>query len=159
MKASYPAWSNTNPSGSDPKLASLLPVSQTSIPQKPKLILAQNNPHLKSHRRRQSSVMPSADDMWVEKRKNLPGQHTPGMEHTKQLGDILYSKWVEGLRNRWPALGWRLDSSSTGMIFSSPYILRSLYPAFAQVQRCHAEQVPSGDQERIYPLIVAQVSA
>jgi len=88
---------------SDPKLAALLPTSQPSTPQKPKLVLAQNNPHLKSHRRRQSSLMP-ADDMWVEKQANLPGQLTPGMEHTKQLADVLYSKWVGGLRNRWPAL-------------------------------------------------------
>lgn len=100
-----PRLCSTNPDGSDPKLASLLPVPQLGTPQKPKLILAQNNPHLKSHRRRQSSVMPSADDMWVEKQMNLPGQQTPGMEHTKQLADVLYGKWVEGLRNRWPALG------------------------------------------------------
>ena len=90
---------------SDPKLASLLLISQPSTQQKPKLILAQNNPHLKSHRRRQSSVAPSADDMWVEKHMNLPSQHIPGMEHTKQLTDVLFSKWVDGLRNRWPTLG------------------------------------------------------
>ncbi|KAL8793084.1 MAG: hypothetical protein Q9195_004290 [Heterodermia aff. obscurata] len=89
----------------DSKLASLLLHPQPSTTQKPKLILAQNNPHLKSHRRRQSSVVPSADDTWAEKQMNLPGQRTPGMEHTKQLTDALFSKWVDGLRNRWPALG------------------------------------------------------
>lgn len=34
----------------------------------------------------------------------LPGQMIPGMEHTKQLADVLYSKWAESLMTRWPAL-------------------------------------------------------
>ncbi|KAI4135258.1 MAG: hypothetical protein LQ347_000829 [Umbilicaria vellea] len=88
---------------SDPKLSLLLPPSQPSTPQKPKLVLAQNNPHLKSHRRRQSSLMQS-DDGRLEKQGHMPGQLVPGMEHTKQLADVLYSKWAEGLRNRWPIL-------------------------------------------------------
>lgn len=86
---------------SDPKLSSLLPTSQPSTPQKPKLVLAQNNPHLKSHRRRQSSIMPIQDSS-VESQLNLPGQVVPGMEHTKQLADVLYGKWADGLKNRWP---------------------------------------------------------
>ena len=84
---------------SDPKLSVLLPVSQPSTPQKPKLVLAQNNPHLKSHRRRQSSVVQN-EDIWIDKQTGLLGQVTPGMEHTKQLADALYCKWGEGLRNR-----------------------------------------------------------
>ncbi|KAK4696991.1 hypothetical protein P7C71_g1002, partial [Lecanoromycetidae sp. Uapishka_2] len=87
----------------DPKLSSLLPISQPETPQKPKLVLAQNNPHLKSHRRRQSSLQP-AEDLWSDKQLQLPGQLVPGMEHTKQLADVLYSKWAEGLKNRWPNL-------------------------------------------------------
>lgn len=86
---------------SDPKLSSLLPAPQPESPQKPKLVLAQNNPHLKSHRRRQSSIMPTCEPM-PEKLPNLPGQAVPGMEHTKQLADVLYGKWVGGLKNRWP---------------------------------------------------------
>lgn len=86
---------------SDPKLSSLLPSSQPASPQKPKLVLAQNNPHLKSHRRRQSSLS-SAEDAWTEKQLHLPGQLIPGMEHTKQLADVLYGKWAEGLKIRWP---------------------------------------------------------
>lgn len=35
---------------------------------------------------------------------NLPGQQVPGMEHTKQLSDVLYQRWSEGLRNRWPGI-------------------------------------------------------
>ncbi|TVY33319.1 Serine/threonine-protein kinase [Lachnellula occidentalis] len=68
-----------------------------------KLILAQNNPHLKSHRRRQSSIMPE-EAKEKEKLPNLPGQAVPGMEHTKQLADVLYGRWAGGLRNRWPAV-------------------------------------------------------
>ncbi|RDL36459.1 Protein kinase-like (PK-like) [Venustampulla echinocandica] len=96
----------------DPKLSSLLSTPKASSrdgtpqtsPQKPgaKLVLAQNNPHLKSHRRRQSSMLAEPD--YKEKLSNLPGQAVPGMEHTKQLTDVLYGRWAGGLRNRWPAV-------------------------------------------------------
>lgn len=90
----------------DPKLASLLPAakqqpaSPQASPQKSpaKLVLAQNNPHLKSHRRRQSSMLEMR-----EKLPKLPGEAVPGMEHTKQLADVLYGRWADGLRNRWGA--------------------------------------------------------
>ena len=95
---------------SDRKLSSLLSPSKGTLkdgtlqgtPQKPKLVLAQNNPHLRSHRRRQSSILP--DGEYREKLSNLPGQVLPGMEHTKQLADVLYGRWADGLKNRWPAL-------------------------------------------------------
>jgi serine/threonine-protein kinase 24/25/MST4 len=97
---------------SDSKLSSHLSPSKSATkdgtpqgtPQKSgaKLVLAQNNPHLKSHRRRQTSMMPDSD--YQEKLSNLPGQATPGMEHTKQLADVLYGRWADGLRNRWPAV-------------------------------------------------------
>ena len=96
----------------DPKLSTLLSPSKATSrdgtpqasPQKSgaKLVLAQNNPHLKSHRRRQTSMMP--DGEYKEKIANLPGQTIPGMEHTKQLTDVLYGRWAGGLRNRWPAV-------------------------------------------------------
>jgi serine/threonine-protein kinase 24/25/MST4 len=35
---------------------------------------------------------------------NIPGQHVLGMDHTKQLTDVLYQRWAEGLRNRWPGV-------------------------------------------------------
>ena len=89
---------------SDPKLSSALnnPCQPSDLP-KAKLVLAQNNPHLKSHRRRQSSVL-TIDDPWVNEQAHLPGQPIPGMEHAKQLADVLYSKWADGLKNRWPNL-------------------------------------------------------
>ncbi|KAF7125459.1 hypothetical protein CNMCM5793_001698 [Aspergillus hiratsukae] len=92
---------------SDSKLASLVPQApqgpQPESPQRPRLILAQNNPHLKSHRRRQSSAMPDPNWQPVQL-SNLPGQQVPGMEHTKQLSDVLYQRWSDGLRNRWPGI-------------------------------------------------------
>ena len=47
--------------------------------------------------------MPSSDAV-SEKLPDLPGQLVPGMEHTKQLADVLYGKWVSGLKNRWPVV-------------------------------------------------------
>jgi serine/threonine-protein kinase 24/25/MST4 len=95
----------------DSKLSTLLPQSKGMVkdgtplgtPQKPsgKLVLAQNNPHLASHRRRQSSMQLEG---FREKLYNLPGQSIPGLEHTKQLADVLYGRWADGLRNRWPAV-------------------------------------------------------
>jgi serine/threonine-protein kinase 24/25/MST4 len=111
---------------SDSKLAQLLPSiphSQPSTinnppktPQKSgaaaaKLVLAQNNPHLKSHRRRQSAQIPRDDSqMWSPKSDEkamlsaMPGQAVGGLEHNKVLGDVLFERWCEGLRNRWPAV-------------------------------------------------------
>lgn len=66
-----------------------------------KLILATSNPHLKSHRRRQSSAMPEIES---KEKQNLPGQIVPGMEHTKQLADVLYARWAEGLGKKFPVV-------------------------------------------------------
>ncbi|PLB52115.1 Pkinase-domain-containing protein [Aspergillus steynii IBT 23096] len=89
----------------DPKLSSLVPPAPPApeSPQRPRLVLAQNNPHLKSHRRRQSAAV-AEPSLQPAQLANLPGQQVPGMEHTKQLSDVLYQRWSEGLRNRWPAL-------------------------------------------------------
>lgn len=83
----------------DPRLSTLIPTSpQPDSPQRPRLVLAQNNPHLKSHHRRQSSAVEPQPSSPLA---NLPGQNASGMEHTKQLSDVLYTRWAEGLRNRW----------------------------------------------------------
>jgi serine/threonine-protein kinase 24/25/MST4 len=73
----------------------------------PKLVLAQNNPHLKSHRRRQSAIIGneksfSADPFGGIDEKKLPGHVEPGMEQQGVLTNILYSQWMQGLRSRWP---------------------------------------------------------
>lgn len=83
-----------------------------------KLVLASNNPHLKSHRRRQESAAVTGagspekvgrrgeDRIDPEKAAIMakyPGRDPePGMEHCKQLTDVLYARWVSNLRNRWP---------------------------------------------------------
>ncbi|KAL4819829.1 hypothetical protein BDW67DRAFT_173103 [Aspergillus spinulosporus] len=88
---------------SDPKLSSLVPQGPPpESPQRPRLVLAQSNPHLKSHRRRQSAAV--AEPNSQPQLANLPGQSVPGMEHVKQLSDVLYQRWSEGLRNRWPGI-------------------------------------------------------
>ncbi|KAL4782791.1 hypothetical protein BJX76DRAFT_368888 [Aspergillus varians] len=88
---------------SDPKLSSLVPQGpQPESPQRPRLVLAQNNPHLKSHRRRQSTV--AIESSLQPQLTDLPSQPAPGMEHIKQLSDVLYTRWSDGLRNRWPGV-------------------------------------------------------
>lgn len=79
----------------------------SNLPPSPtKLMLAANNPHLKSHRRRQSAALVNAGASSSEKallQAKYPGREPqPGMEHCKQLSDVLYSRWVDGLRLRWP---------------------------------------------------------
>jgi serine/threonine-protein kinase 24/25/MST4 len=81
-------------------------------PGKPKFVLAQNNPHLKSHhRRRQSAIVGGAIDagrMEREERRlrgiderRLPGYVKEGQEEQAGIADVLYGRWVEGLRSRW----------------------------------------------------------
>ncbi|ETS80542.1 hypothetical protein PFICI_08071 [Pestalotiopsis fici W106-1] len=77
-----------------------------------RLVLANNNPHLRSHRRRQGSVIsdisgspekPATDKEKAAIGEKYPGRDPqPGMEHCRQLSDVLYSRWVDGLRLRWP---------------------------------------------------------
>ncbi|KAF0330396.1 Serine/threonine-protein kinase [Colletotrichum sp. SAR11_59] len=76
-----------------------------------KLVLASNNPHLKSHRRRNGSfATPESTEKEKEREKaameaKYPGRPArPGMEHCNQLSDVLYGRWTEGLRIRWPAV-------------------------------------------------------
>ncbi|KAI1776313.1 Pkinase-domain-containing protein [Hypoxylon cercidicola] len=100
-------------------LGTVIVKSQTPSNQNPsptKLVLASNNPHLKSHRRRQESVaVTGAGSPEKVKREEkidpekaaimakYPGRDPePGMEHCKQLTDVLYARWVNNLRNRWP---------------------------------------------------------
>ncbi|KAF2465197.1 Pkinase-domain-containing protein [Lindgomyces ingoldianus] len=84
------------------------PNGNSSSPQKgPRLLLAQNNPHLKSHRRRQSAMIGGDNVFGVDvfaglDEKKLPGHVERGMESHGLLADVLYGRWMEGLRSRWP---------------------------------------------------------
>ncbi|KAI9374625.1 hypothetical protein BJX61DRAFT_532259 [Aspergillus egyptiacus] len=88
---------------SDSKLASLVPQAPLpESPQRARLALAQNNPHLKSPRRRQSAAV--SEPTLQSQLANLPGQQVADMQHINQLSDVLYQRWSEGLRNRWPGV-------------------------------------------------------
>ncbi|KAF4445197.1 STE STE20 YSK kinase [Fusarium acutatum] len=72
-----------------------------------KLVMASNNPHLRSHRRRHADTPTmyekNFDPEKLATENRYPGQEArSGMEHCKQLSDVLYSRWVDGLRIRWP---------------------------------------------------------
>jgi serine/threonine-protein kinase 24/25/MST4 len=70
-----------------------------------KLVLNPQNPHLKKMRSSQqqqqhSSSSSPADQKFEDK---MPGARVePGMEHTSMLADVLYGRWTEGLKVRWP---------------------------------------------------------
>ncbi|KHO01534.1 Serine/threonine-protein kinase domain protein [Metarhizium album ARSEF 1941] len=86
--------------------------SAPSLASPTKLVLSSNNPHLKSHRRRQTaSPRTSLADKELDREKSglleekYPGRDArSGMEHCKQLSDILYQRWADNLRIRWPAV-------------------------------------------------------
>jgi serine/threonine-protein kinase 24/25/MST4 len=72
-----------------------------------KLLLEQNNPHLKSHRRRQSAFVVGEKTLGQNAssaldEKKLPGYVEKGMEQQGLLADILYGQWMQGLKTRWP---------------------------------------------------------
>jgi serine/threonine-protein kinase 24/25/MST4 len=71
---------------------------------KQRLVLAQNNPHLKSHRRRQSALVETdllkMQEKQVDERR-LPGYVPQGMEQAGGFADVLYSRWLDGLKARW----------------------------------------------------------
>ncbi|KAF3000092.1 hypothetical protein E8E13_002883 [Curvularia kusanoi] len=85
------------------------PTDRSATPIKgSKLVLAQNNPHLRSHRRRQSAFSVgeksySNESLPLVDEKKLPGHVEKGMEQQGLLADILYGQWMSGLRSRWPA--------------------------------------------------------
>ncbi|KAI2463436.1 Pkinase-domain-containing protein [Annulohypoxylon bovei var. microspora] len=109
---SVKSYDNTTPQGTV-IVKSQTPSNQNQSPTK--FVLASNNPHLKSHRRRQESVTvagngspekPSHRERDAEKaalQAKYPGREPqPGMEHCKQLSDVLFGRWVDNLKQRWP---------------------------------------------------------
>ena len=89
--------------------------SRNASPASPaKLVLAQNNPHLKSHKRRQSTQVTSREssEVWSPKAgKNQEEsefdklmKNSSGLPHITAMESSLYGRWIEGLRVRWPAL-------------------------------------------------------
>ena len=66
-----------------------------------KLVMNPQNPHLKKMRSNQAlnaekeKSLPALDE-------KMPGKVEPGMEHVGLLSDVLYGRWTEGLKARWP---------------------------------------------------------
>lgn len=66
-----------------------------------RLVLNPQNPHLKKMRSNQQlntereKALSSLDE-------KMPGKVEPGMEHVSFLSDVLYGRWAEGLKARWP---------------------------------------------------------
>jgi serine/threonine-protein kinase 24/25/MST4 len=89
----------------DPRLSALLPEvlqQQQAEVMQPKLVLAQNNPHLKSHKRRQSTALPQTAELPKHSGMNLPGVLISGMEHLYHIENGLYNRWAETMGERWP---------------------------------------------------------
>ena len=102
----------------------VMPSTPTDKSQAAKLVLAQNNPHLKSHRRRQSTqaivksreastalnrpLRNSSANGKIEEKDADEKEMIKGLngdsEHTAQLANSLFERWCEGLRVRWPAV-------------------------------------------------------
>lgn len=89
--------------------------SAAATPSAAKLVLSTANPHLRSHRRRNGSVAGVGVEPSPEKERDsekltlldtrFPGREAmPGLEHCNKLSDLLYNRWVDGLRMRWGAV-------------------------------------------------------
>lgn len=82
----------------------------------PKLVMAPQNPHLKSLRRQQSATALAMErevaakererdnkrDLKLAMEEKMPGKMEAGLEHVGMLADALYGRWSEGLKVRWP---------------------------------------------------------
>lgn len=87
-------------SPSKSRRTSEIPSSPTKASGSPgKLVLNPQNPHLKKMR---SSQQLQADKEKSAPDEKMPGQVEPGLEHVGMLADVLYGRWTEGLRARWP---------------------------------------------------------
>jgi serine/threonine-protein kinase 24/25/MST4 len=101
VKQQHPGASQKSSQSSQPDPSSVSPTKQQ------RLVLAQNNPHLRSHRRRQSAFVETeftkvhGGEKEIEERR-LPGYVQPGMEQAGGLAEVLYGRWMEGLKGRWP---------------------------------------------------------
>ncbi|KAF2166356.1 hypothetical protein M409DRAFT_66800 [Zasmidium cellare ATCC 36951] len=71
-----------------------------------KLVLNPQNPHLKKMRSSQALQAErekAALDEKARLEEKMPGaKMEPGMEHVGMLADVLYGRWTEGLKVRWP---------------------------------------------------------
>ena len=66
-----------------------------------KLVLNPQNPHLKKMRSNQA-LNAEKEKALAALDEKMPGKVEPGMEHVGMLSDVLYGRWTEGLKARWP---------------------------------------------------------
>jgi serine/threonine-protein kinase 24/25/MST4 len=64
-----------------------------------KLVLNPQNPHLRKMR---SNQQLKAEQEKAAIDEKMGGKAEPGLEHVGVLSDVLYGRWTEGLRVRWP---------------------------------------------------------
>lgn len=88
-------------------VGSLRTPSKREPPSSPsKLVLNPQNPHLKKMRSNQQLETDKEKAALAEKtalEEKMPGAKVePGMEHTSMLADVLYGRWTDGLKARWP---------------------------------------------------------
>lgn len=78
------------------------PQKRDTTPGTPKLVMAPQNPHLKSMHKQPTVTVDKVQDKEAAMEKNMPGHVEQGLEHVGLLADALYGRWSEGLRMRWP---------------------------------------------------------
>jgi serine/threonine-protein kinase 24/25/MST4 len=88
-------------------VGSLRSPSKRDPPSSPsKLVLNPQNPHLKKMRSNQQLQTEREKAALSEKaalEEKMAGAIVePGMEHTSMLADVLYGRWTDGLKARWP---------------------------------------------------------
>jgi serine/threonine-protein kinase 24/25/MST4 len=66
-----------------------------------KLVMNPQNPHLKKMRSNQALNAEKEKELSALDEK-MPGKVEPGMEHVGLLSDVLYGRWTDGLKVRWP---------------------------------------------------------
>ena len=66
-----------------------------------KLVLNPQNPHLRKMRSNQA-LNEQKERALSALDEKMPGKVEPGMEHVSVLSDVLYGRWTEGLKARWP---------------------------------------------------------
>ena len=66
-----------------------------------KLVMNPQNPHLKKMRSNQALNAEKERALSALDEK-MPGKVEPGMEHVGLLSDVLYGRWTDGLKARWP---------------------------------------------------------
>lgn len=99
--ASRDVTPQTSPSKPSRRNSEMPPSSPTksSAGSPGKLVMNPQNPHLKKMRSIKGLAVDREKAALEEK---MPGKVEPGMEHVGMLADVLYGRWTEGLKARWP---------------------------------------------------------